>query len=63
MELSTGEKYNADQILDPRLHRQQLQYLVLWKDCPIMDASWEPITHLQNAPEAIRAFHQWYPHS
>ena len=50
-----------DRILNSCLCRRQLQYLVLWKGYPISDATWEPTTHLQNAPEAIRAFHQRYP--
>jgi hypothetical protein len=62
VELSTGEEYEVDQILDSRYRRRQLQYLVLWKGYPISDATWEPITHLQNAPEAIHDFHQRYPH-
>ena len=62
VELSTGEEYEVDQILDSRYRRRQLQYLVLWKGYPISDATWEPVTHLQNAPEAIHDFHQRYPH-
>ena len=52
----------VDQILDSRYRRRQLQYLVLWKGYPISDATWEPVTHLQNALETIRDFHQLYPH-
>ena len=62
VELSTGEEYEVDQILDSRYRRQQLQYLGLWKGYPILDATWEPVTHLQNALEAIHDFHQRYPH-
>ena len=58
MELSTREEYEVEQILDSCLRRQQLQYLVLWKGYPISDAMWELVTHLQNAPKAIQAFHQ-----
>jgi hypothetical protein len=62
VELSTGEEYEVDRILDSRLRRGRLQYLVLWKGYPLSDATWEPVTHLQNAPEAIRTFHHRYPH-
>ena len=61
VELSTGEEYEVDQILDSRMRRRQLQYLVLWKGYPISEATWEPVTHLQHAPEALRDFHQRYP--
>ena len=69
VELSIGEEYEVDQILDSRYHRRQLQYLFLWKGYPLSEpngnqtlnpATWEPTTHLQNAREAIRAFHQRY---
>ena len=39
VELSTGEEYVVDQILDSRYCRRQLQYLVLWKGYPISDAT------------------------
>ena len=55
------EEYEVDQILNSRLRQRKLQYLVLWKDYPISDAIWEATTHLQNAPEAIQAFHQQSP--
>ena len=32
IQLSTGEEYEVDRILDSRLFLCQLQYLVLWKD-------------------------------
>ena len=31
VELSTGEEYEVDRILDSRLRRRRIQYLVLWK--------------------------------
>ena len=62
VELSTGEEYEVDRILDSRLHRRRLQYLVLWKGYPLSDATWELVTHLQNASEAIHAFPQRCPH-
>ena len=54
--LSTMGEYEVDHILDSRLCRRQLQYLFLWKYYPISHATWEPITHLHNAPEVIRDF-------
>ena len=58
IQLSTGEEYEVDQILDSRL---QLQYLVLWKGYPISEATWEPTQHLKHAPNVVRAFHERYP--
>ena len=61
IELSTGEEYEVDKILDSRWHRRQLQYLVLWKGYPISEATWEPAQHLKNAPDVVHAFHHQYP--
>ena len=57
-----GEEYEVDRILDSRLCQWRLQYLVLWKGYPLSDATWELVTHLQNASEAIHAFPQRCPH-
>ena len=59
--LSSGDEYEVEQILDSRVRRRQLQYLVMWKGYPISEATWEPVVHLQNAPDAIHNFHQRYP--
>jgi hypothetical protein len=56
--LSSGDEYEVEQILDSRVRRRQLQYLVMWKGYPISEATWEPVSHLQNAPDAIHNFHQ-----
>ena len=62
VQLPTGEEYEVDQILDSRVLRRQLQYLVLWKGYPISEATWEPARHLKNATEVVRDFHHRYPH-
>ena len=62
IELSTGEEYEVDQILDSRIRRRQLQYLVLWKGYPLSEATWEPARNLTNAVESIQEFHHRYPH-
>ena len=62
VELPMGEEYEVDQILDSRLHRRRLQYLVLWKGYPLSEATWEPSQHLKNAPEVVQDFHHRYPH-
>jgi hypothetical protein len=62
IQLLLGEEYEVEQILDSRLFRCQLQYVVLWKGYPISEATWEPTHHLTHAPDIVRAFHECYPH-
>ena len=40
VELSTSQEYEVDKILDSRLRRRRLQYLVLWKCYPLSDTIW-----------------------
>jgi len=52
-------------ILDSRVYRSQLQYLVDWKGYPPSERSWEPARGLaDNSPllrKAIQKFHDNYP--
>ena len=38
-----------------------MEYLVKWKNYPLEEASWEPVTNLTNAQEAIEEFHLEHP--
>ena len=38
-----------------------MEYLVKWKNYPLEEASWEPVTNLMNAQEAIKEFHLEHP--
>ena len=33
------------------------EYLVAWKDYPVNEATWEPLSNLTNAEDAIQEFH------
>jgi hypothetical protein len=61
IELVSGDEYEVEQILDSKLFRWKLYYLVLWKGYPLSEATWEPPDHLMNAAEEVRAFHLCYP--
>ena len=50
------KKYEIKNILDKRLFRGKLQYLVKWKGYPLHDATWEPLKHLNNAKKTINEF-------
>ena len=44
------EEYKVEAILQHKGKGASRRYLVLWKGYPLTEASWEPESHLQNAP-------------
>ena len=44
------EEYEVEAILRHKGKGAQCLYLVMWKGYPITEASWEPESHLRNAP-------------
>ena len=59
---SEGEfEYEVEQILDSRLYRGKLQYLVKWLGYTEEHNTWEPPSNLNNAQEAIDLFHKKHP--
>ncbi|XP_077181098.1 protein CFAP20DC isoform X2 [Paroedura picta] len=52
--------YEVNQILDSRLHKGRLQYLVDWKDFPSGDKEWVEAGNVK-APRLLRAFHRAFP--
>jgi transposase InsO family protein len=55
------EEYEVEEVLDSRVRRGKLKYLVHWKNYPISDRTWEPPENLANAPDAVAKFHRAYP--
>ena len=50
MVVNGEEEYEVMVILRHKGKGAWLLYLVMWKEYPITEASWEPELHLQNAP-------------
>lgn len=50
------EEFEVETILDSRLRRGRLEYLVRWKGYTPEHDSWEPERNLENTPEQIVAF-------
>lgn len=55
------QEYVVEEIIDSRIYRNALQYLVHWKGYTSMDRTWEPVRNLTNCPELIKDFHEKHP--
>ena len=58
IEVDREEEWEVAEVLDSRLFRRRLQYLVKWTDYD--DPTWEPATSV-NGLQAIDLFYQRYP--
>jgi hypothetical protein len=54
------EEWDVEEVLDSRITKGQLEYLVKWLDFGPEDNSWQPATNL-NCPEKLQEFHQRNP--
>jgi len=56
------EEYELDEIIDSRLHYNELQYRAKWKGyLPEHDKVWYPAENCNNAEHTVQRFHQGYP--
>eukprot|EP00079_Xenopus_tropicalis_P034016 XP_017947787.1 PREDICTED: chromodomain Y-like protein [Xenopus tropicalis] len=55
-----SEEFEVEAILDSRINRGRLQYLVQWKGYPPEENSWEPMSNI-HAPQLTRLFHNDHP--
>ena len=55
------EEWEVEGILNYKLRRKQPWYLVKWKGYREEEQTWEPLSHLDNAKEAINEYHVKYP--
>jgi transposase InsO family protein len=61
IELVDGPEFEVEAILDSKILRNKLYYLVDWVGYSPTDRTWEPAENLSNAPELVAEFHQRYP--
>ena len=54
-------EWEVEYIKDSRLRGRSLQYLVKWKGYPHEESTWEPVSNLQHAAEAVSDFHRKHP--
>ena len=55
------EEYEVDTIVDSRIYKGKLQYLVHWKGYDESERTWEPVSNLKNSPEIVDQFHKSHP--
>jgi hypothetical protein len=61
-ELVDGEEeYIVERILDSRMHRRRLQYLVEWEGYGTEGNTWEDAGNIGNAPDKVAEFHASNP--
>ena len=55
------EEYKVEFIIDSHYKGWYLEYLVHWKGWSETDWTWEPVSHLDNAADAVHEFHTSHP--
>ncbi|CAG8676424.1 8382_t:CDS:2, partial [Racocetra persica] len=50
------KEHEVKAILDKRTYYRHLQYLVKWKDHPLYNATWKPLTNLENYKDLVKEF-------
>jgi hypothetical protein len=61
VEIEGQQEYEVDEILDSKILRNKLRYLVSWVGYTPNDRTWEPAENLENSTEAVERFHAQYP--
>ena len=61
VEIDGELEYDVEQILDSRLNRGKLEYLVKWEGYTEEHNSWQPVGNLEHAQEYITEFHRMHP--
>ena len=54
-------EYEVEEVLDSRLKKGKLEYLVKWSGYTDEYNMWEPVSNLENSKEAIEDFHKENP--
>jgi len=61
IEIDQDLEYEVESILDSKISRKKLFYLVHWKGYDTTENSWEPTQNLLNSQELINDFHNKHP--
>ena len=55
------EEYEVEYIVDSCYKGKRLEYLIHWKGWSVTDWTWEPMSHLDHAANAVHEFHASHP--
>ena len=61
VEVEGQPEYEVEEVLDSRLKKGKLEYLVKWSGYTDEYNTWEPVSNLENSKEAIVDFHKENP--
>jgi len=61
IEINREEEFEVSNIIDSRINRRRLEYLVHWQGYEVSERTWEPAANLANVPKMIKKFHRQYP--
>jgi len=54
-------EHEVEEIIDSRLYRGKLEFLVKWKGYTDEENTWEPENHVEHAKEAVKDFYTKHP--
>jgi hypothetical protein len=60
IEINGEEEFEVSKIIDSRINRRRLEYLVHWQGYEVSERTWELVANLANAPKMIKKFHCQY---
>jgi hypothetical protein len=55
---SSLNEWEVEEIIGKRVNRRRIEYLVKWKNCPIENNSWEPVSNLTNSTDLVKQYEE-----
>ena len=55
------EEYEVEKILNSRIFRRKVEYLVLWKGYGVEEDEWHPVRDVQGSKQLVAKFHRTHP--
>ena len=58
MKLDGKDAWYVERIINKRIRNKQVQYLVKWENYPEWESTWEPVSNVKHAIDAINDYEQ-----